>query len=71
MLAIVATLLMLAVLRYFGSIDVSKEAVLRENLLMVRRIIDQFHADVGRSLGPPPGEAGLRSVVGVRMMLVI
>jgi general secretion pathway protein G len=47
-LAIVATLLTLVVPRYFGSIDASKEAVLKENLSVVRKTIDQFYGDLGR-----------------------
>ena len=47
-LAIVATLLTLVVPRYFGSIDASKEAVLKENLSVVRKTIDQFYGDIGR-----------------------
>jgi general secretion pathway protein G len=47
-LAIVATLLTLAVPRYFGSIDKSKEAVLKENLSQMRDAISRYHADKGR-----------------------
>ncbi len=46
-LAIIATLLTLAVPRYFQHVERSKEAVLRENLATVRDAIDQYHADVG------------------------
>ena len=46
-LAIVATLLTLAVPRYFQHVERSKEAVLRENLATVRDAIDQYHADAG------------------------
>jgi general secretion pathway protein G len=44
-LAIIATLLSLAVPRYFQHVDRSKEAVLRENLSAMRDAIDQYHAD--------------------------
>jgi general secretion pathway protein G len=44
-LAIVATLLSLAVPRYFQHVERSREAVLRENLAAMRDAIDQFHAD--------------------------
>jgi general secretion pathway protein G len=44
-LAIIATLLALAVPRYFQHIERSKEAVLRENLATLRDAIDQYHAD--------------------------
>ena len=47
-LAIVATLLTLAVPRYFGSLDKSKEAVLKENLFQLRDAISRYHADKGR-----------------------
>lgn len=47
-LSIIALLLTLAVPRYFNSIEVSKEAVLRENLHLVRETIDKFYADKGR-----------------------
>jgi general secretion pathway protein G len=46
-MAVIATLLTLAVPRYFSSIDRSKEAVLRENLNVMRDAIDKFHADTG------------------------
>lgn len=46
-LAIVATLLTLAVPRYFQHVERSREAVLRENLATVRDAIDQYHADNG------------------------
>lgn len=44
-LAIVATLLTLAVPRYFQHVDRTKEAVLKENLATVRDAIDKYHAD--------------------------
>jgi general secretion pathway protein G len=47
-LAIVALLLTLALPRYFQSVDVSKEAVLKENLRTTRETIDKFYADTGR-----------------------
>jgi general secretion pathway protein G len=47
-MAIVATLLTLALPRYFGSIDRSKEAVLKENLFQLRDAISRYHADKGR-----------------------
>jgi general secretion pathway protein G len=47
-LAIVALLATLAMPRYFQSIDVSKEAALRENLHALRETIDKFYGDVGR-----------------------
>ena len=47
-LAVVATLLTLALPRYFGSIDKSKEAVLKENLYHMREAISRYHADKGK-----------------------
>jgi general secretion pathway protein G len=47
-LAIVATLLTIALPRYFGSIDRAKEAVLRENLYQMRDAIGKFYADRGK-----------------------
>lgn len=47
-MAIIAILLTLAVPRYFGSIERSKEAVLKQNLATLRDTIDKFHGDLGR-----------------------
>lgn len=47
-LAIIATLLTLAVPRYFSSLDRSKEAVLKENLYQVRDAIGKYYADKGK-----------------------
>ena len=47
-MAIVATLLTLALPRFFGSIDKSKEAVLKENLHQLREAISRYHADRGK-----------------------
>jgi len=47
-LAIVATLLTLALPRYFGKVESSKEAVLRENLRTTRDVIGKFYGDLGR-----------------------
>jgi general secretion pathway protein G len=47
-LAIVSLLLTLAMPQYFHTIDVSKEKVLAENLLVTRDAIDKFYGDVGR-----------------------
>ena len=46
--AILATLLTLAVPRYFSSVDRSKEAVLKQNLVTLRNALDQFHSDTGK-----------------------
>ena len=47
-LAVVATLLSIAVPRYYSSIDRSKEAVLKENLYQVRDAIGKYYADKGK-----------------------
>jgi general secretion pathway protein G len=47
-MAIIGTLLSLAVPRYFQSVERSKEAVLRQNLATMRDSIDKFYADTGR-----------------------
>lgn len=47
-LAIVGLLVSLAVPRYFGSVDKSKETALKHNLHEVRQAIDQHLADTGR-----------------------
>ena len=46
-MAIVATLLTIAVPRYFGSVDKSKEVALKENLQVLRSGIDKFYGDKG------------------------
>jgi general secretion pathway protein G len=47
-MAIIATLLTVAVPQYFNSVDRSKESVLRENLRTTREAIDRFYGDIGR-----------------------
>lgn len=47
-MAIVALLLMVAVPQYSGSVQRSKEAVLKENLSTTRRSLEEFYADKGR-----------------------
>ena len=47
-LAIVALLLSLVVPRYFGSLTRADEAVLRENLYLMRDAIDKHFGDTGR-----------------------
>ncbi len=47
-MAIIATLLTIAVPRYFNSLDKSKEAVLRQDLATMRDAIDKYVADKGR-----------------------
>lgn len=47
-MAIVATLLSLVAPRYFSSLDKAKEAVLRQDLVIMRSAIDQFYSDTGK-----------------------
>jgi general secretion pathway protein G len=47
-LAIIATLLLVAVPRYFSSHDRAKEAVLKENLYQMRDALGKYHADKGK-----------------------
>ena len=47
-MAIIATLLTIALPRYFGSVEKSKEVTLRQSLNVMRDAIDKFHADNGR-----------------------
>ena len=47
-MSVIALLLTLAVPRYLGSIDKSKEAVLKENLALMRDAIDKYYGDQGR-----------------------
>ena len=64
-LAIVATLLTIAVPRYYSSLDRSKEAVLKENLYQLRDAIGKYYADKGKypeSLEALAGDKYLRKV---------
>jgi general secretion pathway protein G len=47
-MAIIASLLTIALPRYFHSVERSKEAVLKEDLSIMRDAIDKFFADRGR-----------------------
>jgi len=47
-LAIIATLLTVAVPSYFSSMDNAKETALRKDLSVMREAIDQYHADKGK-----------------------
>ncbi len=47
-MTILAILLTIAVPRYFGSVDKSKEAVLRQNLSQMRDAISHYYADKGK-----------------------
>ncbi|HUP05868.1 MAG TPA: prepilin-type N-terminal cleavage/methylation domain-containing protein [Caldimonas sp.] len=47
-MAIIASLVTLAMPRYFHSVERSREAVLRQDLRVMRDAIDKFFADLGR-----------------------
>ena len=47
-LAIVATLLVIAVPRYFNSLDNAKETALKQSLSVMRTAIDQYKGDQGK-----------------------
>jgi len=47
-MAIIATLLTIAVPRYFRSLQRSREAVLRQDLSTLRESIDKFYGDTGK-----------------------
>ena len=47
-MAIIASLMTLALPRYFNSVERSREAVLRQDLSIMRDAIDKFYADRGR-----------------------
>ena len=47
-MAIIALLLALALPRYFGHIEKSREVILKQDLSTMRDAIDKFHGDKGR-----------------------
>jgi general secretion pathway protein G len=47
-MAVLATLLSIAVPQYFRSVDRAKESVLQQNLRTTREAIDRFYGDLGR-----------------------
>ncbi|MDH4585413.1 type II secretion system protein [Pseudomonas sp. BN415] len=47
-MAIIATLMTIAVPRYFSSLENSKETTLRQSLAVMRESLDQFYGDTGR-----------------------
>ncbi|NOU01064.1 MAG: prepilin-type N-terminal cleavage/methylation domain-containing protein [Gallionella sp.] len=47
-MAIIGTLLTIAVPRYFRSVEKSKEAVLHQNLALTRQVLDKFYSDNGK-----------------------
>ena len=47
-MTIVALLLAVALPRYFGHLEKSREAILRQDLAVMRGAIDTYHGDTGR-----------------------
>jgi len=47
-LSIIATLLLIAVPRYFHSLERSRETVLRQDLTVMRDAIDKYYSDLAR-----------------------
>jgi general secretion pathway protein G len=47
-MAVIATLLTIAVPRYFRSLQRSREAVLKQDLTTLRESIDKFYGDIGK-----------------------
>jgi general secretion pathway protein G len=47
-LAVIATLLTIALPRYFSSLEKSREAVLQQNLAMLRETLDKYYGDKGK-----------------------
>jgi general secretion pathway protein G len=47
-MVIIATLLTIAVPRYFNSVEKSKEAVLRQDLALMREALDKYYGDNGK-----------------------
>lgn len=47
-MAIIALLLAIVTPRYFGSVEKAKEAVLKEDLVLMRDVIDKYYVDTKR-----------------------
>lgn len=47
-MALIALLLTIATPRYFGSLEKSKETVLRQNLALTRESLDKYYGDSGK-----------------------
>jgi len=64
-MAIIATLMTIAVPRYFASLEQSRETTLRQSLAVMREALDHFYGDTGRypeSLDELVGQRYLRSL---------
>ena len=64
-LAIVALLLSIVVPRYFGGLTRAEEAVLKENLMLLRDAIDKHYADTGKY------PAGLEELVAKKYLRAV
>ncbi|UVJ46123.1 prepilin-type N-terminal cleavage/methylation domain-containing protein [Pseudomonas sp. LS1212] len=47
-MAIIATLMTIAVPRYFSSLETSRETTLRQSLAVIREALDHYYGDTGR-----------------------
>ncbi|KJK17102.1 type II secretion system protein [Pseudomonas sp. NPDC087612] len=47
-MAIIATLMTIAMPRYFNSLETSREATLRQSLAVMREALDHYYGDTGR-----------------------
>ncbi len=47
-MAIIATLMTIAMPRYFNSLDASREATLRQSLAVLREALDHYYGDTGQ-----------------------
>ncbi len=47
-MAIIALLLAIAVPKYFGTVDRSRETILRQDLVTMREAIDKYYGDTGK-----------------------
>lgn len=47
-MAVIATLMTIAMPRYFNSLENSKETTLRQSLAVMREALDQYYGDTGR-----------------------
>lgn len=47
-MAIIATLMTIALPRYFNSLEASREATLRQSLAVLREALDHYYGDTGR-----------------------
>lgn len=64
-MTLIALLMTLALPRYFGSLDRSRETALRENLKVMRVTIDKFYSDKGRF------PDGLQELVDEKYLMVV